>query len=75
MSMMLHQVFKRQFVDFSDVLIHAHQLSPVQRVKSLLKLQDALLQMYNEVEDAVKLLYEFVINDAELQRVYEKSFF
>ena len=37
-SVMLHQVFKRQFVNFSDVLIYAHQLSPVQRIKSLLKL-------------------------------------
>ena len=31
--------------------------------------------MHNEAEDAVKLLYEFMINDAELQRVYKESFF
>ena len=62
-------------MNFSDVLIYAHQLSSAQRIKSLLKLQDALLQMYNKIENAVKLLYEFIINDAELQRVYKKSFF
>ena len=62
-------------MDFSDVLIYAHQLSSVQRIKSLSKLQDALLQMYNKTEDAVELLYEFIMNDTELQRVYKGSFF
>ena len=62
-------------MNFSDVLIYAHQLSSVQRVKPLLKLQNVLLQMYNKAENAVKLLYKFVMNDAELQRVYKRSFF
>ena len=75
MLMMLYQVFKRQFINFSDVLIYAHQLSPAQRIKSLLKLQDAFLQMYNKTENAVELLYNFIMNNKELQRVYERSFF
>ena len=62
-------------MNFSDILIYTCQLSPVQRIKSLLKLQDVLLQMYNKTENAVKLLYKFVINNAELQRVYKRSFF
>ena len=62
-------------MNFSDVLIYAHQLSPVQRIKSLSKLQDALLQIYNKARNAVKLLYEFITNDIELQRVYKESFF
>ena len=62
-------------MNFSDVLIYTHQLSPAQRIKSLLKLQDILLQMYNKTENAVKLLYEFITNDAELQKVYKKSSF
>ena len=62
-------------MNFSNVLTYAHQLNPAQRIKSLLKLQNALLQIHNKIEDAVKLLYEFIMNNAELQRVYEKSFF
>ena len=62
-------------MNFSDILIHTHQLSPAQRIKSLLKLQNALLQMYNKAENAVKLLYEFIMNNAELQRIYEESSF
>ena len=62
-------------MNFSDVLIYAYQLSSAQRIKSLSKLQDALLQIYNKAEDAVKLLYEFMMNNAELQRVYKESFF
>ena len=62
-------------MNFSDVLIYAHQLSSVQRVKSLLKLWDTLLQMYSKAENVVKLLYEFVINDTELQRAYKESSF
>ena len=62
-------------MNFSDVLIHAYQLSSAQRIKSLSKLQDALLQMYSKTENAVKLLYKFVINDTELQRAYERSSF
>ena len=62
-------------MNFSDVLIHTHQLSSIQRIKSLLKLQDTLLQMYNKTENAVKLLYEFMMNNTELQRAYRESFF
>ena len=62
-------------MDFSNVLIHAHQLSPIQRIESLSKLQNALLQMCNEAENVIELLYEFMMNDAELQRAYRGSFF
>ena len=62
-------------MNFSDVLIYAYQLSSVQRIKSLLKLQNILLQMCDKTENAVKLLYEFMMNDAELQRVYKESSF
>ena len=62
-------------MDFSNILIYTYQLSSIQRIKSLLKLQDTLLQMYNKAENVIKLLYEFIINNAELQRAYEKSFF
>ena len=75
MSIMLYQVFKRQFMNFSDILIYIHQLSPAQRIKSLSKLQDIFLQMYSKAKNAVKLLYKFIMNDTELQKAYKKSFF
>ena len=62
-------------MNFSDVLIHVYQLSPAQRIKSLLKLQNALIQIYKKAEDTVKLLYDFLMNNNELQRIYKESSF